>query len=164
MQNVDSSQQTSKVSGNIIVGLLIGIVLALIPSYYFYNQYQVTQKLLKNPQQLAQNQTKSVLDKLGKLMVLPKDETPTIATVQDKAKLKDQAFFSKAENGDKLVIYLKGKKAILFRESANKIIEVAPVNIEKNAAAGTGTPVPSGAARPSVSPAATTTATPSATR
>ncbi len=164
MQNQEISQPNSKVSGNIIIGLLIGIVLALIPSYYFYNQYQQTQKLLKNPQQLAQNQTKSVLDKLGKLMVLPKDETPTIATVQDKGKLKEQAFFAKAENGDKLVIYLKAKKAILFRESANKIVEVAPVNIEKNAAAGTGTPVPSAAVTPSVSPAATTVTPSPATR
>ncbi len=157
MQNAENSQTTSKASGNIIVGLLIGIVLALIPSYYFYNQYQQTQKLLKNPQLLAKDQTKSVLDKLGKLMVLPKDETPTIATVQDKNKLKEQAFFAKAQNGDKLVIYIKAKKAILFREAANKIIEVAPVNIEKNAAGqGAANTVPTRTASPSASPAAVT--------
>lgn len=142
MQNINSSQTNSSRSGNIIVGLLIGIVLALIPSYYYYNQYQETQKLLKNPQLLAKDQTKSILDKLGKLYDLPKDETPTIATVQDKNKLKDQAFFAKAANGDKLVIYLKAKKAILYRESTDKIIEVAPVNIDKKAAGAT-TPAPS---------------------
>lgn len=126
--------------GNIVIGLLIGSVLALIPSYYFYNKYQQSQKLLKNPQQAAKQEVASTVARLGKLMVLPKDETPTIATVTDKNKLKEQPFFAKAENNDKVVLYIKAKKAILFREKDNKIIEVAPINISKQAS---GTPAPS---------------------
>ncbi|MBI1863442.1 hypothetical protein HYS00_04980, partial [Candidatus Microgenomates bacterium] len=139
----DSNKRSTLQEGNIIIGLLIGAVLALIPSYYFYNKYQVTAKLLKNPQQAARQEVESTVAKLGQLMVLPKDETPTIATVTDRNKLKEQPFFAKAENGDKVILYIKAKKAILFREKANKIIEVAPINIQKQA--GT-TPAPSGAA------------------
>lgn len=136
----DSKKLSNPKEGNIVIGLLIGAVLALIPSYYFYNKYQQVQKLIKNPQQAAKQEVASTVAKLGKLMDLPKDETPTIATVTDKNKLKEQPFFAKAQNGDKVVLYIKAKKAILFREKDNKIIEVAPINIERNLS---GTPAPS---------------------
>ena len=135
---ISSKILTNQERGNIVLGLLIGAVLALIPSYYFYTKYQQAQKLLKSPQQVSLEQTKSVVDKVGKLIALPNDETPSLATVQDKSKLKDQPFFKNAVNGDKLLLFIKAKKAILYRESNNKIIEVAPINIQKQAAAPTG--------------------------
>ena len=139
---INSSVRTNQERGNIVLGLLIGAVLALIPSYYFYTKYQGAQKLLKNPQQVSIEQTKSVVAMVGKLIALPTDETPSLATVQDKTKLKDQPFFKNAVNGDKLLIYVKAKKAILYRESNNKIIEVAPINIQENEAAGGATTTP----------------------
>ncbi len=142
--------QSNHERGNVVLGLLIGAVLALIPSYYFYTKYQQAQKLLKNPQQVATEQTKAVVDKVGKLIALPSDETPSLATVQDKTRLKDQPFFKNAVNGDKLLLYIKARKAILYRESSNKIIEVAPINITKNQQqAGTATtPAPTQAVAP----------------
>lgn len=129
-----NTQKTSQTrEGNIVVGLLIGAVIALIPSYYFYTKYQEANKKLKNPQAAAQEEIKGVTDKLGVLMELPKNETPTIATVTDKGKLKDQPFFKSAQNGDKVLLYINARKAILYREKDNKIIEVAPININQNA-------------------------------
>lgn len=112
--------------------ILIAVLLVLIaaaPSYYFYSQYQKAQETLKNPEKLTQEETKKLVEKVGKLIELPKGEEPTIATIQDKNKLKDQPFFAKAENGDKVLIFSKSQKAILYRPSTNKIIEVAPVNL-----------------------------------
>ena len=135
-----SNVRTNQERGNIVLGLLIGAVLALIPSYYFYSKYQQVQKQLKNPQQASLDQTKSVVAMVGKLIALPTDETPSLATVQDKSKLKDQPFFKNAVNGDKLLLFIKAKKAILYRESSNKIIEVAPINIQKPAAGAATVP------------------------
>ncbi len=106
--------------------ILVG---AIVAAAYFYMQYYQTQQLLKNPTLAAQQQTKELLNRLGMLIDLPKNETPTIATVSDVSKLKDQPFFVKAQNGDKVIIYTNAKKAILYRPSENKIMEVAPVNI-----------------------------------
>jgi hypothetical protein len=85
--------------------------------------------LKQNPQAVAQKETEALVAKVGKLVVLPAGETPTIATVSDPEALKDQAFFASAVKGDKVLIYTTAKKAILYSVSMNKIIEVAPLNI-----------------------------------
>jgi hypothetical protein len=122
----------SKKHAVIIVSL---VLLALIPSFYFYNQYQSTKDLLQNPKSQTAAQTKALVDAVGKLMELPTNEQPKLATVTDVTQLAGQSFFAHAKNGDKVLIYTQAGKAILYRESANKIIEVAPVNTS----AGAGT-------------------------
>ena len=111
-----------------LIAILL-IAAAATPSYYFYNQYQKAQMLLKNPTEAAKEEVNALVTKVGQLLELPQGEEPTVATVSDKEKLKDQAFFAKSENGDKVLIYKNEKKAILYRPSVNKVIDVAPVNI-----------------------------------
>ena len=141
-----SEEKTSKgglFSFKNIVMVLGAVVLAgaVAAAVYFYMQYYQTQQLLKNPTLAAQQQTQALLASVGKLMDLPNNETPTIATVSDVSKLKDQPFFANAQNGDKVLIYTNAKKAILYRPSENKIIDVAPVNIGQSI---TPTPAPTG--------------------
>ncbi len=107
------------------------IVAVAVAGYYFY-AYNSTRlnfdKLKKNPQVMSQQETSSLVEKVGKLVALP-NEQPTIATVNDVSKLKDQPFFAKAENGDKILIYANAKKAYLYSVKQNIILDVAPVNI-----------------------------------
>jgi hypothetical protein len=110
-----------------VVGVLL-IVGSIGTAYYFYSQYQNTQKLLKNPSQASNAQVQSVVKKVANLMELPTNETPQIATVVDKTKLADQPFFARSENGDTVLLYTKNREAILYRSKINKIIEVAPLN------------------------------------
>lgn len=128
----------------IIVAVLL--ILAALPSYYYYNQYKKTQALLTNPSATANAEAKQLIKEVGVLMVLPATEQPTIATVSDVTKLADQPFFANAKNGDKVLIFTQSKKAILYRESINKIIEVAPVNL------GASAPVVAPTAVPTVAP------------
>lgn len=109
--------------------LVVGILgLAAVPSYYFFTKYQKSQELLKNPTEAARQEVKAIMEQVGKLIELPNEE-PTVATVSDKEKVKDQPFFAKAENGDKVLIYTQARKAILYRPLTNKIIEVSTVNL-----------------------------------
>lgn len=113
--------------------LFILLVVVGVIAVYIFLQYQRTQseleKLRVNPKELAAIETKKVVSQVSKLMVLPQKETPTLATVTDVNKLKTQPFFARAQNGDKVLIYAQDKKAILYRTSINKIIEVASINI-----------------------------------
>lgn len=118
------------VIGLVVAGVLV-VILAL-SSFYFFSQYQ---KLKKNPQALVEEEVKGYLTKMAVFMELPKDDSPALATVTDKEKLKDQPFFAKAENGDKVFIYTKARRAILYRPSTNKLIDVVPLTINDQAVA-----------------------------
>jgi len=113
----------------IIIGIILLIILASTPSYYFYTQYKKAQQRLDNPNIAATEETKALIDRVGQHIVLPVDEQPTVATISDKEKLKDQPFFANAKNGDKVLIYNLARRAILFDPVADKIIDVAPINI-----------------------------------
>jgi hypothetical protein len=134
-----------------LIVIIVVLIVATIPAYYYYNQYKNAQMLLQNPSASANAEAKDLLNKVGKLIELPTTETPTIATVSDVTKLAGQAFFVNAKNGDKVLIFTQTKEAILYRESINKIIQVAPVNLGSSgpvtnpspaAAQATPTPTP----------------------
>lgn len=115
--------------------LLVLLVAGGIVGYSKYNDLKKENTKLSNPQEAAKTQVSDAVAKIGRLVDLPSGETPTLATVTDPTKLKDQAFFANAKVGDQVLIYTQVKKAILYRPSTNKIIEIAPVNIGNNNAA-----------------------------
>jgi hypothetical protein len=84
------------------------------------------------------SEIESTVAAVAELIELP-NETPTLATVSDIDKLKDQEFFTHAENGDKVLIFKNARKAILYRPFTNKIIEVGPIRVDESSVAGTAT-------------------------
>lgn len=104
--------------------LLTLLVTAVGTAGYFYWQYRNAQ-----PGVADTKETKALVETIGDLMLLPEGEEPTLATVTDKEKLADQPFFLKAENGDKVLIYSNSGRAVLYRPSLKKIIDVTAVNI-----------------------------------
>lgn len=103
--------------------IVLVVILALLAGYFYK---QSTGADAKARQSIAE--AKDLSKKVGRLMVLPEGETPTIATVSDPEALSDQEFFVDAKVGDKVLIYSNAKKAILFDPKANKIINIAPLN------------------------------------
>ena len=69
-------------------------------------------------------------------MVLPSEE-PTIATVSNIEALRSQPFFANAKNGDRVLIYVNARKAVLYDPVNNKIVEATPINIGNPPAAPT---------------------------
>ena len=119
-------------------GLLLGLMLLVIAGGsvcfggYFYWQYKKTLKIQTAGVASAQPETKALTDKLGKILDLPGDEEPTMAEVKDVEKLKGQLFFSSAQNGDKVLIYTKNKRAVLYRPGTDKVIEIASLGAKEN--------------------------------
>lgn len=111
----------------ILLALLVLIATAAIAYLVVQNN-----QLRNDPQTLQTAQAKKdeeLLAKIAKIYTLPTDEKPVLGRVDDKEKLKDQPFFKDAQNGDRLVIFAKSKKAIIYRESENKIINAGPIAI-----------------------------------
>ena len=89
--------------------------------------------VLKNPAVITESEVKQIVADVGQMIVLPTDESPTLATVSDPEKLKDQAFFAHALAGDKVLVYTKAQKAVLWRPSIKKVIEVSGLNTAPSA-------------------------------
>lgn len=103
---------------------------------------------LSKGQAQSQAEVDTLVAEVGKLLALPSDEKPTVATITDVEKLKEQAFFKNAMNNDKVLIYTKAKKAILYRPSEKKIVEVGAVNINQQPRPETQVPVSEQVATP----------------
>lgn len=126
--------------------IIVLLVIALGVGGYVYQTRKIANlkkenQRLSDPQQAAQQEANRLKSDVSKLIELP-NETPTIATVVDVEKLKSQAFFANAQNGDRVLLFPQAKTAILYRPTIKKIIEKAPINIGDGNTAGQSTTKP----------------------
>lgn len=121
----------------IAVLLLVIVGLAVVSSQLHHDKTQLQAKvssLEANPQIALQKQTDDLLKQVSALMTLPSGETPTVANVSDVTQARQQSpFFKDAQNGDKVLMYVKASEAILYRPTTNKIILVAPLTFNDTA-------------------------------
>lgn len=94
---------------------------------YFYYKYKKMAQTSDTKEEIAQ-----LVKTLDAVIELPGGETPTLATVTDKEKLASQPFFRKSENGDKVLIYTNAGRAILYRPSIGKIVDITSINIQED--------------------------------
>lgn len=101
------------------IGLVLLVVIIATATFVFFQRKQSTDL----------TDATTVKARAGVLYLLPTNEEPALATVTDNSKL-SSSFAGKVENGDKILIYEKNKKAIVYRPSINKIVEVEPIQID----------------------------------
>lgn len=91
-------------------------------------------KLENNTSQVSPNadEAQKLTGEIGKYIELP-NEAPTVVTVADANKVKGQTFFVAAQDGDKVLLFAKAGKAILYRPSTKKVIEMASINLDQQA-------------------------------
>ena len=97
-------------------------------SYFFYDRYS---KVVDN-----EAEAKRLTSSVANLIFVPENEVPTIATVSDPRGLEGRPFFDKAVEGDKVLVFAGAKKAILYRPSADKIVEVMPFSVPEDIGGG----------------------------
>jgi hypothetical protein len=118
-----NTQKTPKTSRKNLVIVLV-VILALIPSAYFYNKSRTQTKD-------SVTQIQEVQKKVGKHILLPTGETPSLIpalTQEQLNKLVSQTFFSQAKVGDEVLVYSRAGRAILYRPSIDRVVEMAPLN------------------------------------
>ncbi|HMS25076.1 MAG TPA: hypothetical protein PKB15_05245 [Acidimicrobiia bacterium] len=122
----------------IIIMMAVLAFIALGGAVFSFLQLQDAEKdAKKNPKVAEKQQVSSIVNKVKKLIDVPKNETPSIVNVEDATKLKSQSFFTNVKNGDTILLYTKAKKAIIYRESTNKIINVGPFDLSGTEDTGT---------------------------
>ncbi len=118
------TKKTWKVFGAALLVTIFGATVST--ALFFYQRYSEAQN---NPASFASLDSQVIEKKVGDLLELPRNETPTVATVQDVSAVKDDAFFVNAQNGDVVLAYANAKQAILYRPSAHKIINMTSLYI-----------------------------------
>jgi hypothetical protein len=115
---------------------VLGAILLLAFIIWLIHGYITTKNQLEQQNTSASHTpTQQLVSQVGKKVELPA-ETPVIYTVNDAQKLKNQAFFADAKNGDKVLYFPGAKVAALYRPSTDKVIRYQPVSLE---GAGSGT-------------------------
>ncbi len=145
---IDPFNNKPKKKNNLVFKVVGGLFVTslMAGSGYFYWQYR--EAVNSNPIY----ETEQVTAAVRRLMDLPQDSLPTLATVTEKEKLQGQDFFKNAENGDKVLIYVDEGKAILYRPSINKIIDIAPIQPTEPAVAGAADQIPVGSVESEIMP------------
>lgn len=108
--------------------LIVLVILLAAGCAFLFMQYRSAQQKIDSSKSGQSAQTKDVINSVSKIAIVPTDETPTVATVTNVDKLKDQAFFADAKNGDKILLYRNQKKAIIYRPSTNQIVNINTVS------------------------------------
>ena len=110
----------------IVVSVIVVVALGALAFF----QYREIQKL-RSPETASEQQALQLKSRVSKLMQLP-DEPPTVATVKDEDALRSQEFFKDSKEGDKVLIFPEAKKAVIYRESDNRIINSGPIVISSD--------------------------------
>ncbi len=97
-------------------------------SWLAYGYMTTRSQLAKLNSNSGGSEMQQIVNDISRYMVLP-DERPTLATVNDAAKLKGQEFFKNAQDGDKVLIFSQSGRALLYRPSMKKIIEYSKVDL-----------------------------------
>lgn len=127
----------SKGSGILVFFLTLLLIISMAGFAWAFMSYKNSESKvakLSSPegqQELAKKEIKDLVLKVSRHLVLPKDEEPTVANILDAAVLaKDQPFYKDAHNGDRVLIYVKAQKAIVYDEIRDILVNVGPVYIE----------------------------------
>lgn len=118
--------------------ILVAITAIVLAAYFFMQNRQLKNKTIAESDAA---EVKALTAKLSELMILPKG-TPTIASIVDKSKLSKDPFFAAAENGDKVLVFTEGQKAVLYRPSTGKIVDITTISMSQtptNTESGAGT-------------------------
>jgi hypothetical protein len=126
------------------ITLLFLIVLALIAGALFLlndrnKLKKEVNKLASQSQVTAPDEAAQLNSEVRKLVELSTTEVPSVATVADADKLKQQSTgFENAQKGDKLLIYTQLKEIVVYRPSTKKVVSIVQISLSQ-AAPTTGT-------------------------
>lgn len=136
MESLNSQGSSFKRVGVKILLIIIGLIIGIAVSLLYIQKFGIP--FVKVAQTVSQiEEAKLIADtvaQVGKLIILPRNEQPVLATITDaSALIKEQPFYSGSKNGDVVLVYQKALKAIVYSPERNIIVNVGPVSIQSPA-------------------------------
>ncbi len=111
--------------GKLVLALLfVFMALSAFLLFKINKLKNVKSNLINEPKTEEQ---KSVLEKVSEIVILPPNEVPELVVIKDLEEIKNEPFFKNAQVGDSVLIFINSKKAYLYRDSENRIVDIAPL-------------------------------------
>lgn len=129
MPSIDTMSKEDKKPSSKNLPLLAFLALAIataISAPYIWKQYRAEEITLVADIRGYSKDQQVTLEKISKLIVLPANEFPTQAIIQNTQSYVDHPFLSKAKAGDYLLIYPGENLVVVYRPSINKIVITGP--------------------------------------
>ena len=116
----------------LLLGLLaISVIIAGVSLFLYTREKKINAEVAPTTAYLAtlkpEERTAVTMNNLKKILIIQTDEQPAVAVISDAEKVKESnpEFYKLAQNNDSLVVYKD--RAILFRDTENKIVGIAPI-------------------------------------
>ncbi len=111
-----------------VIVVMVVLVLALGAAFYFWNEARTAKS--STPEAVAaknQEESDRVVSSLSLVLYTESEDQPTVARIEDPEVLRaaNKDFYKNAQAGDYLVLY--PNRAIIYRESENLVVNVAPI-------------------------------------
>lgn len=110
----------------IVPGLLLIVIAAL--AFVVWGKKQDAQ--VEDERRMLQ----ATLNAVDNHIILPANEEPTLATVEDSNLLTDPFLKKVAKQGDKILLYYTAEKVIVYRPSEDRIVDIFPLILDPSAA------------------------------
>lgn len=129
-QEFRPKRKLNKLAIAIVFLIVILFFTAIGTSIYFYKKANVgsAKTQVDDREELVR-----IVGLVSKHIVLPDDEEPNLATVNDPSQLASEPFFHKAKKGFKVLIYPNAQKAILYDPENDRLVEVSPIRVADEA-------------------------------
>lgn len=108
--------------------LVILAILIIVAALFWKDIYSYA--VYRDPQE--REMQRLVLD-VRSQAVLPGKEAPGLATVTDVSKLNRGGVLQDAKDGDKVLLYYKAARAILYRPGVSKVVAIGPLILDASA-------------------------------
>jgi hypothetical protein len=133
--NPISSSGRKKTSSKLLKFVNFILFLVLIIVSYAYYQSKSELDLLKNPEAQAQvmrKEAEEIIAMVSKVALLPEgDEFPEVLTIENAdLAIQEQPNLTGVVTGDKILLYMKSGKAIVYSPSRNIIVNILPVVLQ----------------------------------
>jgi hypothetical protein len=123
--NTKTATKRLNISTIITIGV---VVISVLLAGYFYVEAENARE--QSPEAVAARNladSQRIVEKVSEILITESEAEPTVARVEDPQVLRDANpdFYKNVDAGDYLVLY--PQRAIIYRESENRVINVAPI-------------------------------------
>lgn len=132
MDSEADGRKSRKKTKGLLAKILITLVLLAAAALCVVLFLKYREAVDSNPNNIEQKTVETV----SKLVMVP-DEKPTVVTVQDASKLSNPELASRAQDGDRLLVYPENRRVIMYRPSNGKIVDILSIKEQTTSPAGT---------------------------